>query len=81
VDVSGTADVVSGEQRLKNGDTIGVCRLNTPKSRVVKICCIGGVTVALGRDTTINTGGVALPNFDIDFWNRFASVDINDLEV
>jgi hypothetical protein len=81
VDVGGTGGVVTGEGGLELSDTVGVGLLDTTEEGVVNVGLIGGVTVARGNDTGVDTGGVAVPHLEVDVGDGLAGVDINDLVV
>jgi len=61
MDVGGTTLVVTGEDGLELGGSVGVGRLVTTMEGGVEVSGIGRPdTIHLGQDTTVNTSGVAV---------------------
>lgn len=81
MDVGGTAGVVTGEGCVKLHNPALVGLVDTTEEGIVKVGSVRAVTIAAGRDARVDTGGVAVPQLDVDRGNRLAGVDINDLDV
>lgn len=81
VDVSSTAAVVTGEDRLKGSDAVLVGLLETTESHVVKVGDIVAISVAVILHTRVDTGGVAVPDVPPELGDRLAGVDVDELSV
>jgi hypothetical protein len=79
VDVGSTAGVVTGEDGLELCNAIGVGLLDSSQEGVVEIRLVTRVTIAVRKDTRVDAGAVAVPNFDIHVRDGLACVDIDDL--
>lgn len=75
VDVSGTAGVVAGEDGLELSDTVDIGLLDTAEEGCFEVGGIVTVSVAPSSDTTVDTGGVAVP--DIHDYSKFRSVPLS----
>lgn len=55
MDVGSTAGVVTGESGLEVNNTVGVTFLDTAEEGGVDVQCVGGVTVAAGDNSRVDT--------------------------
>ena len=69
------------EEGLESNNTVIIALLNTTKESVVQVRGIIAVAVAVGHDTRVNTGGVAVPDLEECLGHRLAGIDVDDLDV
>lgn len=81
VNVSGTARVVTGENGLELGNTIGVGLLDSTKEGLVQVGGIVAVAVHRALDTGVDTGGIAVPDIPVQVLDRLTGVDVNELTI
>lgn len=81
VNVGGAAGVVAWEEGLKLCNTIFVGLLDTTAKGVVDVGLVVDVSVTLVVHTSIDTGGVAVPDIEIQLWYRLACLNVDDLVV
>lgn len=72
---------MAGNNRLESGNALGIGSSDTAEESRVDIDAVRAVTVSRGDNTGVNAGGVAVPEVDVDVWNRLAGVDVDDLDV
>lgn len=73
--------VVAWEQSVELYDTTLVSLADTAKEGVVEVGLITAIAIAVGNDTRVDTGGVAVPQLEVDRGDRLAGVDVDDLDV
>lgn len=73
--------VVTGDNSLKGSNTLGISSSDTAKESSVQIRFIGRITVAVGDDTGIDAGRIAVPEVEVDVGHGLAGVDIDDLDI
>lgn len=62
-------------------DTLVVTWIDTTSKGIVPVAGVSNVSIALGNDTGVDTGGIRLPEVDIKAGDRLAGVHVNDLKV
>lgn len=72
---------MAGDKSLESGNAFGIGSSNTAEESGVDIGAVRAVTVSRSDNAGVDTGGVAVPEVEVDVWNRLAGVDINDLDV
>jgi hypothetical protein len=81
VDVDSAASVVTGHDGVERDNTVFITVLDTTESGVVLGQGVVGVAVATSTNTTVDTGGVAVPGLDSDVGERPASGGVNELDI
>jgi hypothetical protein len=72
---------MAGEECLKLSNTVFIGFLNTTTKGLVDVGQIVTVSVARVVHTTIDTGGVAVPDIKIQIWHRLTGLNADDLVV
>lgn len=73
--MNSTASVVTRDNGVKLSNTIGVGGLNTTEAGRIE------TTLSTGRDTRVNTSGIAVPDVNQEILNGSAARGIDELKV
>ena len=69
------------EEGLEMHDTLVVTGIDTTSKSIVPVAGIADVSIALGNNAGVDTGGVRLPEVDVKAGDWLTGVHVNDLKV
>jgi hypothetical protein len=76
----GSANIVSWNDRGERSSSIRAGWLQTTES-IGRNRALGTITITPGCNTSVDSGGVASPKFNISISDRLASACVNDVDI